>query len=180
MALAGAVMELISKTSIGLTAKIRGDLSKSLLPDRIDFGRRVEVRPLLECLAPLYDAPGVQTVCQAVRQVYQEPPSWLRIQLPESFQVLGQLSSPQGGDYRGLLDRIVRYRKEAAFVPFRCASTIHKAKGREFDHVVIAACCRSTFPDTVEARRLLYVGLSRARRSIHILVSGDKPSPLVD
>lgn len=179
LGLAKAVTELISKTSVGLTTKIRDDLSRSLFPDRIDFGRRKVVRPLLEYLAPFYDTPDIPTVCWIVRRIYQRPPDWLRIQLPESFHVLGQLSFPAGEDPKIELDRIVRYRKEAAFVPFRCASTIHKAKGREFDHVVIALCCRSPFPDTIEARRLLYVALSRARRSIHILVSAREPSPLV-
>jgi len=77
------------------------------------------------------------------------------------------------------LNSAVRYRHHAFTVPLRCASTIHKVKGQEFDHVIVAHCSSSPFPDTDEARRLLYVALSRARRSITILASGEAPSPLL-
>lgn len=56
---------------------------------------------------------------------------------------------------------------------------IHKAKGQEFDHVIVAHCSASPFPDAEEARRLLYVAISRARRSVTILASGRALSPLL-
>jgi DNA helicase IV len=54
-----------------------------------------------------------------------------------------------------------------------------KAKGLEFDHVIVAHCSASPFPDDLEARRLIYVALSRACRSVTLLVSGRAPSPLL-
>ena len=46
-------------------------------------------------------------------------------------------------------------------------STIHKAKGREFDHVFILLKNRNT------DCRALYVGMTRAKNSLHLLVSGN-------
>ena len=58
-------------------------------------------------------------------------------------------------------------------------STIHKAKGLECDGVIVMPCDAKTFPDTAEARCLLYVALSRAKRRLLLVVSPTAPSPLV-
>lgn len=50
------------------------------------------------------------------------------------------------------------------------AMTIHKAKGKEFDHVFLPAFEQEIFGtgDVEEMRRLAYVGITRARHSLHI------------
>ena len=45
-------------------------------------------------------------------------------------------------------------------------STIHKAKGREFDSVYILL--QNFIPNTDEKRRVLYVGMTRAKTSLYI------------
>ncbi len=64
-------------------------------------------------------------------------------------------------------------------MPNKVISTVHKAKGLESDHVVLAAFSQNTFPDTDEKRCLLYVALSRAKHSLTICVSKSNPSPLL-
>lgn len=49
-------------------------------------------------------------------------------------------------------------------------STIHKAKGREFEHVVLILVDFSV--DTEEAKRQLYVGMTRAKTSLEIHYNG--------
>ena len=63
--------------------------------------------------------------------------------------------------------------------PAKTISTIHKAKGLECDDVVIMPCDAKHFSDTPAARSPLYVAMSRARRSLTIVVSSSNPSPLV-
>ncbi|MEZ4331104.1 MAG: RecQ family ATP-dependent DNA helicase [Myxococcota bacterium] len=53
--------------------------------------------------------------------------------------------------------------------------TMHSAKGLEFDHVMLLD--DGTLADTPEERRLLYVALTRARRSLQIF-SSNQPSPV--
>lgn len=65
-------------------------------------------------------------------------------------------------------------------------STVHKAKGRQFDGVVIPRCNNGVYPsayaktwqDRDEDARVLYVALSRAKR--HLAIGHDaKPSPFL-
>jgi DNA helicase-2/ATP-dependent DNA helicase PcrA len=61
----------------------------------------------------------------------------------------------------------------------RTVSTVHKAKGLEYDHVLIGNFSAAHFGDDEMSRRVAYVALSRARRSITMLVPADQPSPLL-
>jgi DNA helicase-2/ATP-dependent DNA helicase PcrA len=62
--------------------------------------------------------------------------------------------------------------------PPRAISTIHKAKGLECDSVIVLPCDGRAFPDKEEARCLLYVALSRAKKHLMLVVSRANPSPL--
>jgi DNA helicase-2/ATP-dependent DNA helicase PcrA len=62
--------------------------------------------------------------------------------------------------------------------PDKALSTIHKAKGLECEGVIVLPCDAKMFPDKPEARRLLYVALSRARCNLMLVVSRDNPTPL--
>lgn len=65
-------------------------------------------------------------------------------------------------------------------------STLHSAKGREFDVVILAGMEEGRLPrnspsanDLHEARRLFYVGLTRARHEVHFLYGKNNPSRFV-
>jgi DNA helicase-4 len=75
--------------------------------------------------------------------------------------------------------------------------TVHKAKGKERDHVLLMDATLGRFPATAEdpsvlepvrmapdnrleeERRLFYVALTRARRSLHIQTRASAMSPFV-
>ncbi|WP_333983738.1 UvrD-helicase domain-containing protein [Burkholderia gladioli] len=62
--------------------------------------------------------------------------------------------------------------------PQKVLSSIHKAKGLECDHAMLMACDTAQFTSTLYAKSKLYVALSRARRSLTLVVSTSSPSPL--
>jgi UvrD-like helicase C-terminal domain/AAA domain len=64
--------------------------------------------------------------------------------------------------------------------PDKAISTIHKAKGLECDSVIVMPCDARTFPNTADARCLLYVALSRAKNRLLLVLSRQNPSPLFD
>jgi DNA helicase-2/ATP-dependent DNA helicase PcrA len=63
--------------------------------------------------------------------------------------------------------------------PSRAISTIHKAKGLECDNAIIVPCDRQNFSSTKYSRCKLYVALSRAKKSLTLVVARDDPSPLL-
>lgn len=71
----------------------------------------------------------------------------------------------------------VRRRHVRRAPPARAISTVHKAKGLEFENVLLLPCDAKTFRE--KDRRLLYVALSRATRSLTLVVSPNAPSPLI-
>lgn len=173
------VVWLLSRTSTGFTQALRERVNRRLLADRIELGNARSLRPFLDELARLYERPTLETWCRLVGTIARDPPSGVRVDLPESLRALGRLGPTEGEDPRRGLDRVLMARRAGAFVPRLCSSTIHKAKGQQFDHVVLAQCGAKSFPDQPETRRLLYVAISRARRSLTILVPGRSPSPLL-
>jgi len=66
----------------------------------------------------------------------------------------------------------------------RVVATMHKLKGKEFDYVAILAGPGDTFKSRqdepeIDARRLLYVSLTRARYDARILYMGSKPPSIL-
>lgn len=63
--------------------------------------------------------------------------------------------------------------------PRRGLSTIHKSKGLECDNALMLMCDRPSFSGTLYKRRLFYVGISRARKTLTLVLSRDNPTPLL-
>lgn len=63
--------------------------------------------------------------------------------------------------------------------PRKVLSTIHKAKGLECDHAMLMACDKAQFTTTLFSRSKMYVALSRAKRSLTLVVPNAGASPLL-
>lgn len=62
--------------------------------------------------------------------------------------------------------------------PKRVISTIHKSKGLECDNAIVMACDKTHFSSTEYARCKMYVALSRAMKSLTLVVSRSNATPL--
>jgi DNA helicase-2/ATP-dependent DNA helicase PcrA len=172
------LLDLLAETSTGLKPKLK-PLVACLTQSACRTPKSVALHELLIPIGRLYDKPDIETWCSVLRQIAVSPPSWMRIHLPESLRVLGRLHTAPDEPVLQALDRAVKHRKEAGLVPYRCVSTIHKVKGRAFDHVIIPYGGRISFPANPVGRRLMYVALSRARQTITLLVPAGNRSPLI-
>jgi superfamily I DNA/RNA helicase len=63
--------------------------------------------------------------------------------------------------------------------PPRCVSTVHKVKGREFQHVLVPWLSAGQFADKLVDRHLLYVAMSRAMDTLTLVLPLSGPTPLV-
>ncbi len=64
-------------------------------------------------------------------------------------------------------------------------ATVHRVKGREWDHVIVHGASLGQFPhrlatDPQEERRIFHVAITRARRSLLIVGSETEPSPYLE
>lgn len=123
---------------------------------------------------------GIGKFLTSLRALTKEDAAFSPIKIDHSreFNDAVHLSRFEDAD-EGLAEIARRHAHARAPVPAKAISTIHKAKGLEFPHVVLAACDRPHFSDTMAARARLYVGLSRATESLTLLVSHTNPTPLL-
>ncbi len=81
-----------------------------------------------------------------------------------------------------LYDSLAEQRREKAIGRGLFLSTIHGAKGLEFDHVFILDGDWRFSPALTreeDERRLLYVGMTRARKTLCLMEMGNQPNPFI-
>lgn len=170
---AGAFLDFLAVIGVGLTAHIsdglRGRLGAAINRDRA--GRNQIT--WLDCMEPIYASPDHRGMAVAMRMVRDAPPAGYTIRFGDHVWALcafDRTDDPRA--FRSTLGRIRRRRKW----PAQMVSTIHKAKGLDFDHVLLCPVDRHQYPDDILGARLLYVALSRAKRSVRLVLAADAPS----
>ncbi|MFA4950449.1 UvrD-helicase domain-containing protein [Brevundimonas sp.] len=156
---------LIEEAETGCTGKRRGK------PELVQsMARAIVERP---------DHRGVAAALNRLRELRASQRSFADVhihharELAEAIQLAG-FDDPDEG-----FAEIARWRTHTRpILPEKAISTIHKAKGLEFDNVMLMPCDRSSFSSTPAARAKLYVAMSRAKRSLMLVVSRARPSPL--
>ena len=138
---------------------------------------------LLQSMARhLVDDPSHKGVARAIARLQElvaneQAFSEVRVHHPREFAEAIQLSGYDNAD-DGLAEMARRRSHSRPKLPRKAISTIHKAKGLEFDNVMLLPCDQSSFGNTARARAKLYVALSRATSRLMLVVSKGQPSPL--
>jgi superfamily I DNA/RNA helicase len=176
--LARAVIEVVNRCSTGITTTTRASLLRAFRKEGIHSKSKV-LKPLLGKLAKVYETPDLKTSCRILHEILVDPPGWLRCHSPETLRLLGRLRDlPPEDAARDALAGVAHLRRYACRVPFRCVTTVHKAKGREFDHVILVHAASGVYGADDLSRRILYVALSRPRKSLWVLLPEQDASPL--
>jgi DNA helicase-2/ATP-dependent DNA helicase PcrA len=172
-AVAGAFLDFLALIGVGLRADmsdgLRGRLGAAINRDRAGRNQMA----WLDCLEPIYASPDHRGAAVAMRMVRDTLPPGYTIRFGDHVWAL--CAFDRTDDPRALRSMLGRIRRRRKWPP-QMVSTIHKAKGLDFDHVLICPVDRHQYPDGVLGARLLYVALSRARRSIRLVLAGDAPT----
>jgi superfamily I DNA/RNA helicase len=177
--LAMCIVAHLGAVSTGLDQAKRRAVERALRPDRIEYGRHQRLREFLGRFEGLYHTPDLLTFLATAKTMIAEPPSWLTVRMPVTMRLLAQVRPSLADNGLECLDEVVRRLKAGARRLTRSVSTIHKAKGLDFDDVLVANFSAGHFGDDEMSRRVAYVALSRARKSLTVLVPGGSPSPLI-
>lgn len=179
-ALVIALMNVMGACGSGMPASARKQVETACRETHVEFGKKVNVRPLLELCETIYEQPTMHEWLAVLRRCFEqrEALGWR----PYRFDPLLLLVDRRLRDAESPIDALAplaRRRSEGTWRPSRFVATIHKVKGREFAEVAIPYCSSGSFPDTTEGRRLLYVAMSRATERLHLLVPRGDGTPLL-
>lgn len=130
----------------------------------------------------IVNAPNHQGVAKALDRIQElvvneASFAGVRIHHPREFAEAIQLGKFDDAD-EGFAEIARRRTHARPRLPNKAISTIHKAKGLEFDNVMLILCDQKNFSNTRAARAKLYVALSRATRKLMLVVSKGQPTPL--
>ena len=130
----------------------------------------------------LLDTPdhrGVARALRGVRELAANEASFGDVKIHHAREMAEAIQLGDYDDPDEAFAELARKRTHARpKVPARAISTIHKAKGLEFDNVMLLPCDSRNFGNTRGARAKLYVAMSRASQSLMLVVSRNQASPL--
>jgi len=182
LGIARAAVEFVERTTTGFTAS---GYSNRMLAE-IQGGCVAQCRSKPEKLQRLGrillerpDHRGVADFLAALRDLIRTEDSFGSIKIDHTREFADAMSLAHFDGADQALAEIARRRAHSRQqLPSKALSTIHKAKGLEFDHVVLAGCDRVHFSNTEAARAKMYVALSRATKTLALMVSRVVPTPL--
>ena len=172
-------LELGKATCTGVTKKVMDDARACFQQGKLDLGRRRSAPPLVGLLEPLMADPTLKGFATFARGLLHSPPPGIQPALDETLAAIASLTEATTDDPHGFIAARIRLKRPGPHVSGPSVLTIHKAKGRAFDHVLVVHCSAGSFPMDEVGAKLLYVAMSRARGTVHLLSSDTHRSPLL-
>jgi DNA helicase-2/ATP-dependent DNA helicase PcrA len=183
-AIAEAVVEFLEAVSVGFTRTSHGNrLTEEIAREcaKPARGKPAYIQELARCILAEPTHVGVAKCLKRLTElVYGKLTGFDSI----AFDLRNELrDATRLGEFAEATEGFSEINRKRSFArpmpPSKAISTIHKAKGLECDHSMIVPCDSQNFSNTAYARCKLYVALSRAKRTATLIVSRNKPSPLV-
>jgi DNA helicase-2/ATP-dependent DNA helicase PcrA len=181
--IAEAFLSFVSVTCTGFTASTHGQrLRQEVTEESVKSARGLpaHLQTLSRTLLENPDHRGVGLALGHLKDlIVSKTPGFsnISIDLKSEFQDAIRLGGFDFAD-EGLAEITRRRTFSHPHPPPKCISTVHKSKGLECDNALIMMCDRQSFANTDYKRRLLYVGLSRAMKTLTLVICRDNPSPL--
>ena len=181
--LGNVIIDFLGNVAVGFSQNGYG---KNLLAE-IDSGctarrsgRPFAVQQIARTILDSPDHSGVGRALQEIEALSLGDSRFADIKIDHVREYREAIAICEYSDPQIAVGEISRRRTFARPTPSRKAiSTIHKAKGLEVDRVLVLPCDGTHFGDRAQHRNLLYVAISRAKRSVTVVVPFRDPTPLV-
>lgn len=181
--LAAGLVAFTSDVAVGFSKSSHGDRLLEEIRSRATrstTGKPANIQAVARCLLADPSHRGVAAALHLIQAFIQGNAAGfdavkidLRAEFKDAIRI-GQFSDPAEG-----FVEISRRRSYSRPSPPNIAlSSIHKVKGLECENVLLMACDRKQFTATSYAKCKLYVALSRARKSLTLVIPDTNPSPL--
>ncbi len=143
----------------------------------IDVGKHKNILPLVDVCRTLYADPTAGGWLRAFNAavVARKDLGWRPLRRDATRLLAG--TPPNAKDPLAALLAVARARSQKVRPPDRAVMTVHRAKGSEFDTVVLPYVSGSNFGPSHDDAKKLYVALTRPQSTLHLFMSRDDPSP---
>lgn len=180
--MASAFVDFVQTVAIGFTdsgfaSVFRREVDESCTALRKQ--KSAKIQNIAKLIVESPDHRGVARALSALNDLVNTDPQFrdIRLDLNREFRESARLAEYDSVD-DGLSKLNLHRSLFRVRLPAKAISTVHKAKGLERERVLVLPCDRSHFAATEYKRRLLYVALSRATKSLAIVIPRQSPSPL--
>jgi len=183
LALATAMIEFIGSVSIGFSWKSHGERLLQEISEGCSKKSRGKPAAIQEVGRHFLGMPSHKSIGSALEEidrfVTERNPGFTEVKIDRRVEFRDAIRVCRFESVDDGFAQVSGMRSHGtSSPPSRALSTIHKAKGLECDDVVVVACDRDHLRGTSYARCVLYVALSRAKKSLTLVVSTVEPSPL--
>lgn len=181
-AIASAFTDFVQTVSVGFTDSGFANVFRREVEESCTGVRKqksAKIQNLAKLIVESPDHRGAARALTALNELVATDPQFrdIRFDLRREFKESARLS-----DYDDVDDGLSKLNLHRSLfriqLPAKAISTVHKAKGLEKERVLLLPCDKSHFAATEYKRRLLYVALSRATKSLAIVIPRQSPSPL--
>jgi hypothetical protein len=175
--LARLLAELLHAWGPGIPQSKVDELAAVCTRNGIDAGKRKNILPLIDLCRPLYTDPTPATWLNAFAAAVnaRDALGWRPLRRDATW--LLATTSAEVEDLRESLMLAARRRSRLGRLPARAVMTVHRAKGAEFDTVVLPYVTGADFGDSQDDAKKLYVAITRPHSRLHLFISRDNPSP---
>lgn len=182
VAIGSAFIKFIQSVARGFTENAYGEIFRRELGQGCSARRRQKPAKIQEIARFIVDSPDHQGVAQALARLEEfmsvdNAFDGIKLDFVREFKDAIRLGQYEDANI-GIAEL---HRRRTVFrpsLPRKAISTVHKAKGLETESVLILPCDQQHFPSSDEKRRLLYVALSRVKKSLALVLPRRSPSPL--
>jgi DNA helicase-2/ATP-dependent DNA helicase PcrA len=182
-AMASALLGFVGNVAVGFSPSSHGNLLMQEVKDgctRKTTGKPANIQSMARAIIEQPSHVGVAAALDIMRSLVEKKKAGFdNIKIDHRTEFRDAIRLGQFTDAHEGFAEIARKRSYARpSPPARVLSSIHKAKGLECDHVMIVGCDKAQFAGTLYARCRMYVALSRAKKSLTLVLPTINTSPL--